>query len=113
MIKIQIFLTRRSDLSHEEFSRYWLETHAPKITGLPEAQENLQRYVQQVATENPPKDLPIASYDGIAELWFDTLDAGMETMNSDNYKAAIPVDEPNFIDQSKTKILITEERQIM
>lgn len=31
MLKVSCFLVRRSDLSHEEFFRYWTEKHVPLL----------------------------------------------------------------------------------
>ena len=36
MIKVSVFLTRRPDLTHEQFSQYWKEKHAPLVMSLDE-----------------------------------------------------------------------------
>jgi uncharacterized protein (TIGR02118 family) len=110
MIKLSVFLTRRADLTHEEFSRYWLNVHAPFLEKLPEVQQYVRRYVQQDATASLPQGLPIASFDGVAELWFDDLDGIIAAMGSANYATIVAEDESNFLDRAKTTILLTEER---
>lgn len=110
MIKLSIFLTRRADLTHEEFSRYWLNVHAPFLESLPEVQQYVRRYVQQDAAGDLPEGLPIASFDGVAELWFDNLDGVIAAMGSANYATVVAEDEVNFLDRKKTTILLTEER---
>lgn len=111
MIKLTILLARRADVSREAFSDYWLTAHAPKISALPDARRVIRSYIQQVAVSNLPEGLPIAEFDGMAELWFDDLQSAMTIMGSDEYLATIPADEPNFIDPSKTRMMITEERK--
>jgi hypothetical protein len=34
MIKVSVFLRRRPDLTHEQFSHYWKEKHAPLVMSL-------------------------------------------------------------------------------
>ena len=66
MFKAMIMLTRRADLTHEEFASWWLRDHAPLARQLPEVREIRFNLVDQV--DDPPCD-------GITELWFDSADA--------------------------------------
>ncbi|TPG52643.1 EthD domain-containing protein [Sphingomonas glacialis] len=111
MLKLTIMLKRREDITRKEFGDYWLREHAPKIHSLPEANRVIRRYIQQIAVDDVPEGLPVADFDGMAELWFDDLQSAINIMTSDEYLGTIPPDEPNFIDQSKTRILFTEERE--
>jgi uncharacterized protein (TIGR02118 family) len=104
-------LVRRADITREQFSDYWLSEHAPKILALPGVNRVIKCYIQQVSVRDIPEGLPIADFDGLAELWFDDLESALTIMGSDEYQATIPQDEPNFIDPSKTRIMITEERR--
>ena len=110
MIKLSIFLTRREDLTHEAFSRYWVEKHAPLLETLPEVQQYVRRYVQQDAVSGLPQGLPVASFDGVAELWFDDIGAVTAAMGSANYATVVAEDEANFIDRQKTMLMLSEER---
>jgi uncharacterized protein (TIGR02118 family) len=110
MIKLCIFLTRREDLTHEEFSEYWLNVHAPLLESLPEVQQYVRRYVQQEAVAGLPNGLPIAPFDGVAELWFDDLNGMTASLGSANYATVVAEDEINFLDRAKTTILLTKER---
>jgi uncharacterized protein (TIGR02118 family) len=80
MIKLVFCLRRREGLSREEFHRYWREHHAPLVQSHAAAL-GILRYVQQHSIDdhislavaggrNPPEP-----YDGVAELWFESLDA--------------------------------------
>ncbi len=48
-------------------------------------------------------------YNGIAELWFDDLDAGKAALESPKAKAAVIDDMPNFVDMDNFILSITEE----
>ena len=45
MVKLVYCLRRRADISAEEFYRYWLNTHGPKVKNASEALRAL-RYIQ-------------------------------------------------------------------
>jgi uncharacterized protein (TIGR02118 family) len=110
MIKLSIFLTRREDLTHEEFSEYWLNDHAPLLESLPEVQQYVRRYVQQGKAAGLPQELAIAPFDGVAELWFDDLNGVTTALRSANYATVVAEDEANFLNRAKTTILLTKER---
>ena len=68
-MKVFSMFKKRSDLTYDEFSRYWKEVHGPTVARLT---PGLRRYVQ-----NHPVNVPgvESDIDGIAELWFDDLEA--------------------------------------
>jgi uncharacterized protein (TIGR02118 family) len=111
MIKLSVFLTRRDDLTHEEFIHYWVRKHAPLVETLPEIQQYVRRYVQQDASAGLPEGLPIAPFDGVAELWFDNRESIIAAMSSVNYATVVSQDEEQFLNRSKTLIMLSEERQ--
>jgi len=61
-----ILLTRRSDVSHDAFRDYWFDEHLPLVEEMP----GLVRY-----TTTLPTDPQNAEFDGIADLYFDDVDA--------------------------------------
>ena len=82
MVKIVWFLKRAEHLSLEEFSRWWLQGHAPVIA---EKQGSmLSRYVVNIRTETD--DLPAAAgtpceWDGMAEEWFESEEAARRALS--------------------------------
>lgn len=110
MIKMNLFIKRRADLTFEQFAAYWKDTHWPIVHGVPEVQKYTRRYVQQHNTNQVPEGLPAADFDGIAEAWFDDMDAVAAVVTSKNWAAVVQKDDLNFLDPSKTKIMFTEER---
>ena len=64
MFKALILLSRRDDMTHEEFEAWWLGEHAPLAAGLP----NVRRAVFNVVDAGHEAGGP----DGVSELWFDS-----------------------------------------
>ncbi len=64
MFKAMIMLTRRADMTHEEFVAWWLDEHVPLASGLP----NVRKVVLNVVDEGHEE----AGIDGVSELWFDS-----------------------------------------
>ncbi len=112
MVKVSIFLTRRSDLTHDEFIRYWRDEHAPFLLGLAEFHKYVRRYSQQ-HPQATPEGLPIAPYGGLAELWFDDVGAAWEAFSHETYATVVVADEERFLDRAKTVMMVTNESQIM
>lgn len=107
MVKLIYCISKRPELSVEEFQRYWRETHGPIAGRIP----GLRRYVQcHVVPELYGRQTP--AYDGAAELWFDDLDALRAAMQSPEVKAALE-DEKNFIDHSRVASFVTEEKPVI
>jgi uncharacterized protein (TIGR02118 family) len=65
MYKHVALLVRQDDMSHSEFVEYWQTTHTPIARDI----EGVVRYNQVL-----PADPENAEFDGIAELYFESLD---------------------------------------
>ena len=120
MIKLVFVLRRKAGLSREEFQRYWRERHAPLVAERAEA-IGARRYVQ-VHTLDTPLDGALREhrrgepYDGVAELWWDDLDALTAAFGSeDGLKAAgeLLADEAEFIDLDNSSIWLAEEHVVV
>jgi uncharacterized protein (TIGR02118 family) len=109
MVKISVLLTRRSDLSQAEFDSYWTDVHTPLLTSVPEMGEFVQRYQQQHLLHVAGGGLPIAPYDGIAEMWVEDIESAGKIFASDSYNTVIAQDEEHFLDRGKTVVLFSEE----
>lgn len=83
MIRRMSLITRKAGMSKEAFHRHWEEVHGPLVARLP----GLIRYVQHHfdGAEIPAyiRETGI-EVDGIAELWFDTLENATLSMDSVN-----------------------------
>ncbi len=66
MFKAMIKLTRRDDMTHEEFVQWWTQEHRGLASQLPDVRRIVFNVVDQ---DGDP------GVDGVAELWFDTREA--------------------------------------
>lgn len=121
MIKLTFCLTRLPHLSREAFQAYWFNTHGPLVASLGKTLL-IRRYVQlhslpaeanagvRASREAPPE------YDGVAELWFDSLEALAANAARPEARAAAALlleDERRFIDLAKSPLWWGEERSIV
>jgi uncharacterized protein (TIGR02118 family) len=109
MIKRVSLLTRKEGMSREQFTRHWLEIHAPLARPVP----GLRRYVQShILEEFRRPDIPTSpvQVDGIAELWFDDR-ASMERALASPEMAALHADGTLFIGANKT--FVVDEKVII
>ncbi|MFD6162382.1 EthD domain-containing protein [Nocardia sp. NPDC060256] len=112
MIKLSVFLTRRADLTHEEFVEYWTQQHTPLIASVPSGEVPVRRYVQLLPTDDEIPGITTAYYDGVAEVWVDDIADAARWFTSDTYTTTIAADEEKFIDRSQTRFLYTTETPI-
>ena len=121
MIKLVFVIRRREDLSPEEFHRYWLEEHGPLARSLVEPL-GARRYVQAhtVAPELNPQLAATRgtaeAFDGLAELWWDSLDDLASAFASEKGQEAgqtLMEDEAKFIDFGRSSLFLTEEHVIL
>ena len=113
LLKVSCLLTRRADLTHEEFHRYWTEKHTPMLAKPQPDGPKVYRYIQLYPiAENVPA-LRTAPYDGVAEIWFANLDDAAAMFTSDHYNTVVAADEEKFLDRSKTVFLYSHEKTIL
>ena len=109
MIKTIGLLTRRPELTHEQFVEHWFEIHAPLAHAVP----GVRRYVQNhIIEERTRPDIPTTelAIDGIAELWYDDF-AAMERANASPEAKRLHADGALFIGRIKSYVI--EEKVII
>ena len=121
MIHLIFCLRRLPHLSREEFQRYWRETHAPLVRRHAAAL-GICRYIQAHTIAHPVAEAARMArgaeeeYDGVAELWFDSLEAVMENgARPEAQQAGLMLleDERRFIDLEKSPLWWAHEREIV
>ena len=122
MIKLVFTLRRREDMTRAEFQRYWREQHAPLVKRHAEAL-HIRRYVQ-VHARDTDLDEAVAGargseprfYDGVAELWWDSVEELVAAFSSDAGQAAgrdLLEDEQRFIDLPRSPLWFGEENVVI
>jgi uncharacterized protein (TIGR02118 family) len=86
-----VFVKRRPDMEPEAFHAYWRETHGPLGARVPGVRRYVQHHVPPgiYAAGRQPR------YDGVAQTWFDDLDAMRAAVGTEE-RAATIADEDNF-----------------
>lgn len=106
-IKLIRFVRKRKDLTREQFKEYWLTKHA-QLEKMVVEQTPMRKILASFATGEliGGTELP---FDGIAELYFDSVEDMRATMAS-HIPAMMRKDEENFVDMSAEVIrVVTEE----
>ena len=121
MIKLVFALRRRPELSLEQFQTYWRETHAPLVAERADVLK-IRRYVQvhtkdldglHQAFQQRNGGAP-APFDGVAELWFYSLDVlGGDDPAVRQAQAELLADEANFIDLPNSPMWMSEEFEVV
>jgi uncharacterized protein (TIGR02118 family) len=114
MIQLVFCLRRRAELTREAFLARWLDGHAPLVR-THAAALGIRRYVQVHTLETSAYAALAAvrggppAYDGVAELWFDSLEA-LRTAAADpagrRAGRTLLEDERAFIDLAASPIWI-------
>ncbi|HYU47302.1 MAG TPA: EthD domain-containing protein [Terriglobales bacterium] len=107
MIKLVYCITKKAGLTDEEFFRYWENIHGPMGAKIPRLRKLVQSRRLTV-----PGDKYRSDYHGMAELWFDDMEALLAARQSPEWKTATE-DEESFIDHSKVAYFVSEERIIL
>ncbi len=120
MIKLTFVLRRRPELTREAFQAYWFDHHAPLVASVRQVLR-IRRYVQ---LHSLPDEVSASlrdarggpeGYDGVAQLWWDSLEA-MAALAGDPAAAdaqrRLLEDERKFIDLAASPLWWGEEKVI-
>lgn len=106
MVKLVSCITKKPGMSDADFFRYWKHAHAAIGAKIP----GLRKFVQSHRV-NVPGDTHAPDYDGMAELWFENVEALLAARDSREWKESTE-DEANFIDHPKVAYFVSEEHVI-
>ncbi|WP_334163592.1 EthD domain-containing protein [Phenylobacterium sp.] len=121
MIKLTFCLVRLPHLSLEAFQDYWFNTHGPLVASVAEVLQ-IRRYVQLHSLPPEASEGLRAGrgapepYDGVAELWFDSLEAMAQNGRRPEAQAAgrmLLEDERRFIDLARSPLWFGEEKVVV
>ena len=122
MIKLIFTIRRREGMTREDFQRYWRNEHAELVERHADVLR-IRRYVQTHARDTDA-DAAISGargsepgqYDGVAELWWESIDDLLEASSSEEGQvaaAALLEDEQRFIDLPNSPIWLGEENVVI
>jgi uncharacterized protein (TIGR02118 family) len=122
VIKLVFTIRRRPGTTREEFQRYWSDEHARLVERHAEVLR-IRRYVQTHARETDA-DAAISGargsepgqYDGVAELWWETVEDLLAASSSEQGQiaaAALLEDERRFIDLPNSPVWLGEENVVI
>lgn len=121
VVKIIFCLNRRPELSFEEFSNHWRDTHAPLVRKTA-AEFGVVEY-HQLRPSSETMSGALAEfrgapglYDGVAEVTFESLEAMTAALKDPSLRGAarhIIGDEAKFIDFSRSPIGLYEDERFV
>ncbi len=120
MLKLTFCLRRKAGLTLAEFQDYWFNRHAPLVASHRKALR-IARYVQLHSLEGAVNEGVMAArhapepYDGVAQLWWNSLDdlmAGSGTSEAVAAGRALLEDERKFVDLENSPLWFGEEKVI-
>ncbi len=106
MIKRITLIYRLDGMSVEAFRKHWREVHGPLAAGTP----GLRRYVQHHVVESRSRT-NVLRPDGIAELWFDSLEDERRFFDSEGGRLQRE-DGRNFVGFSTTFLVEDHEFEL-
>ena len=112
-------MRRIPSLSLEEFQTYWSEKHPHAAPEDAFPTLGVKKYVQVLPLETDarnhvigPRTGLVEPFDGMAELWVDDIESLESNWSKEKAKQYIEIffkDEQNFIDWSRSTILVSKE----
>ena len=123
MIKLSWLMRRLPHLSREQFQTYWREQHPNAVPHEGIGALGIKRYIQVHTLGEDlreivvgPREGLVEPFDGIAELWIESEEALRRDWTAESarpYLEAFIADEANFIDWSRSTILVSREIVMM
>src|SRR5262249_19941154 len=101
MVKFIVVGYRRSELTREQFRRYFRATHGPLAAAIPGVRRYIQNFVEPGERRNPPWDV-------VVEFWFDDREA-METAWQSHEGRRATEDNSNCLDLERTRWSVVDE----
>jgi len=101
MFKAMILLTRRADMTHEQYEQWWLGVHVPLAKQLPGL---------RAATFNVVQSPGVGEPDGITELWFDSREVFDAAYASEIGRKVVADSMANV--SSRVRLFVNEHRVV-
>ena len=111
MVKLIICAKRKPAMAHEEFDAYRRDQHGPLVRSVSRVHAPRQkvRPMPYSGGFSVPFGAAASTYDGVAELWFDSVEEIAKAFKERRYLEIIRPDELKFVDITNCLSLITGE----
>ena len=109
MVKYIICAKHKAGMTHEEFAAYWRIHHGAVVRSVLEFLRHVRKYVQCHLVPGAAPLGAAGDYDGVAELWFDSVEELERAFTEPRYLEVIRPDELKFVDLGKCLSFLTEE----
>jgi len=112
-----LFLNKRPEVSDEKFHSHWKTTHVEIALSNRVFRSKVARYSQfhtspELKEQAAGFQMPVLSFDGIAEVWVDSIDEWREIVSDPEFLEKIVPDEGNFI-QPPINIMVGYENLVI
>ena len=95
MIKRISFIRRKEGMSREAFFAHWTGPHADIVRQMPGVRGLRFGRVQTWTPED-------AAWDGVGELWFDSIGAAQAAFATEPYRTMLGEDRPKFMREAQS-----------
>src|SRR6476620_10806260 len=113
MTHVLYFITRKPDMDEARFHRYWREVHAPIVVKIPQLRRYVQSHRIDTTRTNSAYDDNVSTYDGVAEVHLDGLDAFAALLKTREYLEGALADEQNFLDLTRVEWMATTDHVML
>lgn len=116
-IKLFEFLRRTRGTTPDQFHRYWSDVHAPKLADDPDLRRHVGRFeLNHRLPDDSDRDrqegeVGDAGWDGVAVLWFDSLD-DLHALTAEPASAALRDDTSNFCADERL-VVVTDDPDVI
>ena len=111
-VKFISLMRRPAHLTHEQFVDYHRNNHANTFMADPTAQRLCRKYIQSHTIPSGLHGFPASTFDGVTELWFDTLEDFNQVFTSARYNDIVRPDEHKFVDLPNSEVLLVVENSV-
>ena len=112
MVKLVGCLRRKPGMTEAGFHHHWKNIHGPLVKSAPEFFRHVRKYVQgHTLSDSVPGFPSLASppFDGVAELWFDSIADIGKAFSEPHCLEIIRPDKLKFLDLANCSMVIVEE----
>ena len=117
-IKLFAFIRRAPGLAPSEFHDYWRDEHAAWIAANADLRRHVRRYelnhriAEDYAREQSTGEVASGDFDGVAVMWFDSLDAFTAFNATPGFAEWSAADAPKFR-APETAVVVTDDATVI